>query len=62
MLCINQGNIQKRGHQVKDMKQVFSNGALVVVWLGGRMNGDADIFAPLHHAFPSWHISTEPGA
>ncbi|EPE32089.1 hypothetical protein GLAREA_12171 [Glarea lozoyensis ATCC 20868] len=33
-ICIDQNNIQERGHQVKLMKEVYSNAQLVVIWLG----------------------------
>lgn len=33
-LCINQSNVEEKGHQVAHMGQVFSNAEFVTVWLG----------------------------
>jgi hypothetical protein len=33
-LCINQSNVEEKGHQVAHMGQVFSNAEVVTVWLG----------------------------
>ncbi|KAK3335505.1 heterokaryon incompatibility protein-domain-containing protein [Cercophora scortea] len=58
-LCINQENVVERGHQVKEMRHIYSNGARTLVWLG--CNDDAepnDVFAPLHDAFGRWCAMT----
>lgn len=33
-LCINQGDIQERGHQVRLMKRIYETAEMVLVWLG----------------------------
>lgn len=33
-LCINQGNLPERGHQVRQMSQIYNSARGVVVWLG----------------------------
>ncbi|KAH7087990.1 heterokaryon incompatibility protein-domain-containing protein [Paraphoma chrysanthemicola] len=33
-ICIDQGNVRERGHQVQQMGRIFSNATRVVAWLG----------------------------
>ncbi|KAI1211976.1 HET-domain-containing protein [Annulohypoxylon truncatum] len=33
-ICIDQGNVQERNHQVQMMKRIFSTASSVIVWLG----------------------------
>ncbi|EGO56402.1 hypothetical protein NEUTE1DRAFT_23962, partial [Neurospora tetrasperma FGSC 2508] len=33
-LCINQGDVQERGHQVRLMKRIYETAEMVLVWLG----------------------------
>jgi hypothetical protein len=40
-VCINQQDVQERGHQVKLMKQIYRNAEEVFIWLGRDDGGDA---------------------
>ncbi|KAK3694025.1 heterokaryon incompatibility protein-domain-containing protein [Podospora appendiculata] len=55
-LCIDQDNVVERGHQVKQMRHIYSSGTRTLVWLGrGAVDdSDRDVFAPLHDAFGRW--------
>jgi hypothetical protein len=43
-ICINQGNIHERNHQVAQMAQIYQEAATVVVWLGAPDSSSAIAF------------------
>ncbi|KAF3070244.1 hypothetical protein CFAM422_006775 [Trichoderma lentiforme] len=45
-ICINQGNIPERNHQVSIMKDIYRKARLVVIWLGDA-DEDSDLVFPL---------------
>jgi ankyrin repeat protein len=66
-ICINQEDIQERGHQVKHMASIYKNAKQVVVWLG-RPNLDASsTFRHMRqleelateHAYHEWRVSDQ---
>jgi hypothetical protein len=34
VICINQDNLQKRGHQVRQMNKIYEEAEQVIIWLG----------------------------
>lgn len=48
-ICLNQGDVQERNHQVKHMSSIYRSAATVLVWLG---KGDPDIKAWLTELEP----------
>lgn len=43
-VCINQNDIQERGHQVQQMGDIYQCAARVVVWLGEESNDSSRLF------------------
>lgn len=64
-LCIDQENIEERGHQVRNMASIYENAIRVIIWLG-QSTADIDIFfrymnqlekQALRHACNNWDAS-----
>jgi hypothetical protein len=45
MVCINQADIEEKGHQVKQMGRVYSNATRVLIWLGPDLEEKAQDFS-----------------
>jgi len=43
-VCINQGDMEERGHQVRSMTEIYSKANRVVVWLGEAEGRDHEAF------------------
>lgn len=47
-ICIDQSNVEERGHQVKVMGRIYSGAIRVLIWLGSDLKNEAeDTFAKL---------------
>lgn len=66
-LCIDQENLEERGHQVRQMASIYENAIRVIIWLG-QSTTEIDIFfhymnelekQALDHACNSWNASDE---
>lgn len=42
-LCIDQGNVSERNHQVRLMSQIYSQASFVLVWLGEHADGSHNV-------------------
>lgn len=44
MVCINQADIEEKGHQVKQMGRIYSNATRVLIWLDPDLRESARLF------------------
>jgi hypothetical protein len=54
-ICINQDDIQERGHQVQEMKRIYSGAKCVYCWLGLDSSIPYTSMFGLHHAQDLFH-------
>ncbi|KAH7075067.1 heterokaryon incompatibility protein-domain-containing protein [Paraphoma chrysanthemicola] len=66
-LCIDQSNLEERGHQVRQMSSIYAGAENVIVWLGSATS-DTDVFfqhmqvlekEAIGHACANWKSSDE---
>jgi hypothetical protein len=54
-LCINQSKVQERNHQVGQMKDIYTQAAKMIVWLGKSDAHDEEAFGSLETYQPTMH-------
>jgi len=49
-VCINQGDVEERGHQVRSMTEIYSKANRVIVWPGEAEALDHEAFQAIREA------------
>ena len=56
-ICIDQGNLREKSHQVQQMATIYSRASMVLVWLG-LATGSSDLVFDVLNTCPAQHLVT----
>jgi hypothetical protein len=59
-ICIDQSNKEEKGHQIKQMAELYAKAGRVIVWLGESENGSDNALMAIHEAARNLQYASSP--
>lgn len=59
-ICIDQSNKEEKGHQIKQMAELYAKAGRVIVWLGESENGSDKALMAIHEAARNLQYASSP--